>query len=255
MRNFVVLLMFSLIGLSNVFSQDFIYKNDGTELKVIVNEITLDAIKYKNFNQPDGPIRNILKTEVFMIIYKDGTKEVFKDQTEDKRSNSNSLSKSENTTISEKNDVCIDVIEKRPDPTLWGYMYSGALYYVPKKRHDKKNEIFPTIKTLFNNKFKEEGFALTSENKNSTYKMDIGINKIEFNSYDKFTHIKLVYICSVSLSLTNLTNNQIVYNKEFSSTHECKRSKCDKLGFENEVNDIFMQLIEDTELQKFIKLK
>ena len=34
-------------------------------------------IKYKNFNQLDGPLRNLDVGELFMIIYQDGTKEVF----------------------------------------------------------------------------------------------------------------------------------------------------------------------------------
>jgi|GEM_PF-1765021 len=59
-------------------AQDVIYKVDGTEIKAKVVEITLDAVKYRNFDQPAGPVRNIFLTDVFMIIYEDGSKEVFK---------------------------------------------------------------------------------------------------------------------------------------------------------------------------------
>jgi hypothetical protein len=77
------------------YAQDIIYKNDGSEIKSIVTEITADAVKYKNYSQPDGPIRNILIKDVFMIIYKDGSKEIFKgnheqaDQPSDKRNSIN----------------------------------------------------------------------------------------------------------------------------------------------------------------------
>lgn len=57
---------------------DVIYKNDGSEIKSKVIEITDKTIKYKKSDQLDGPLRNILIKDVFLIIYKNGTREVFK---------------------------------------------------------------------------------------------------------------------------------------------------------------------------------
>jgi len=68
----------AVIAIARVAGQDVIYRNDGSEIKAKVVEITTDAIKYRNFDQPSGPIRNILTSDVFMIIYEDGTKEVYK---------------------------------------------------------------------------------------------------------------------------------------------------------------------------------
>jgi|GEM_PF-595123 len=56
---------------------DVIYKTDGTEIISKVIEISENGIKYKFYEQLDGPLRNISKQDVFMIIYKDGTREVF----------------------------------------------------------------------------------------------------------------------------------------------------------------------------------
>jgi len=56
-------------------AQDIIVKNDKTELKAKILEITEASIKYKKFEMQDGPIYSILKTDVFMIIYQNGTKE------------------------------------------------------------------------------------------------------------------------------------------------------------------------------------
>ena len=75
---FVALLFFSCIFVN---AQDIIYKNDGTEIKVKIIELTTETVKYKNFEQLQGPIRNILLSDVFMIIYEDGTKEVIKKST------------------------------------------------------------------------------------------------------------------------------------------------------------------------------
>jgi hypothetical protein len=60
------------------YSQDTIYKNDGTEIQAKVVEITPDAIKYKRFSNLDGPIYNIAIADIFMIVYENGEREVFK---------------------------------------------------------------------------------------------------------------------------------------------------------------------------------
>lgn len=68
---FALLLMISFKGLA----QDIIIKNDKTEIKSKVIELTEDLIKYRKFTMLDGPIYSINKSEVFMIVYKNGTKE------------------------------------------------------------------------------------------------------------------------------------------------------------------------------------
>jgi hypothetical protein len=84
MKKILFLFLGSLL-FCQLLSQDVIYKNDGTEIKTVVTEITSDVIKYKLFTQQEGPIRNIFIRDVFMIIYKDGTKEIFKGKFEEKQ--------------------------------------------------------------------------------------------------------------------------------------------------------------------------
>lgn len=63
----------AILLLSNFsFSQDVIIKRDGSKLEVKVIEITTSVIKYRNFNQLEGPLRNIAISEVNEIIYEDG---------------------------------------------------------------------------------------------------------------------------------------------------------------------------------------
>lgn len=59
-------------------SQDVIYLNDGANIKAKIVELTTESVKYKKSDQLDGPLRNISLSDVFMIIYEDGTREVFK---------------------------------------------------------------------------------------------------------------------------------------------------------------------------------
>lgn len=79
MKRVLMLLVF-LSGF--VFAQDVIYKSDGTEIKAKVLEILPDMIKYKKFENLDGPTYNIGRDEVFMIAYQNGQREVFKKKEE-----------------------------------------------------------------------------------------------------------------------------------------------------------------------------
>lgn len=73
---FIVFTIFSFIG----FSQDVIVKRDGEKIDAKVIEITKTTIKYKKFEQEDGPVRNISISEVAEIIYNNGDWEKFKEE-------------------------------------------------------------------------------------------------------------------------------------------------------------------------------
>ncbi|WP_162427166.1 hypothetical protein [Pontibacter pudoricolor] len=57
-------------------AQDILTKRNGDELQVKVQEITLTEVKYKRFDNLEGPVISILKSEVFMIKYENGLKTV-----------------------------------------------------------------------------------------------------------------------------------------------------------------------------------
>jgi len=61
-------------------AQDVIVKTDQVEIKAKVTEITDAAIKYKKWDNLDGPLYNISKAEVFMIIYANGKRETIVQQ-------------------------------------------------------------------------------------------------------------------------------------------------------------------------------
>lgn len=84
-KSIVVFLLFTF----SLFSQDIIYKNDGSEIKSKVIEISSDVIKYKKFSNLDGPLYNLSKAEVFMIVYENGEREVFKSKVENQAVNQN----------------------------------------------------------------------------------------------------------------------------------------------------------------------
>lgn len=64
-----------------VSAQDLITLKNGEEHNGKVIEVTETDIKYKKAESPDGPTRVVSKTEVFSILYQNGTKDVFNKDT------------------------------------------------------------------------------------------------------------------------------------------------------------------------------
>jgi len=80
MRNILLLLLTWTILYGSLFAQDLIFiKPYGSKIEARVIEITADQIKYRNFDQLDGPIRSIKKSEVTKIVYENGSEEEFKE--------------------------------------------------------------------------------------------------------------------------------------------------------------------------------
>jgi hypothetical protein len=78
----VFLILITLFSFAiNVNAQDLILKRDGAEIKAKVLEITEQEIKYKEFDFQSGPTRNVNISDVFMITYENGQRDVFNQQT------------------------------------------------------------------------------------------------------------------------------------------------------------------------------
>lgn len=72
--------VFTLIALITVLvcqAQDVLIKRNGDEIEVKVLEINLNEIRYKRFDNLEGPVISILKSDVFMIKYENGTRTTF----------------------------------------------------------------------------------------------------------------------------------------------------------------------------------
>jgi len=65
----LIALSVAIMFTSLISGQDVITKRDGTELKAKVVEIGVNEIKYKNFDNLDGPNYVCLKSDVFMIKF------------------------------------------------------------------------------------------------------------------------------------------------------------------------------------------
>jgi hypothetical protein len=70
---FLLLMLTSFIAVC----QDNIVKIDGSEIRAKIVKIELEVIKYKQFSNLEGATDSISKSEIFMIQYEDGTRDVF----------------------------------------------------------------------------------------------------------------------------------------------------------------------------------
>jgi hypothetical protein len=59
------------------FAQDVIVTKDGKKINAKVTEVNIDDVKYKNFDNQDGPTYTLLKSAVSSIRYQNGTEETF----------------------------------------------------------------------------------------------------------------------------------------------------------------------------------
>lgn len=63
----------------NVSAQDILTKRNGDEIEVKVLKISDSEVEYKKWSNPNGPSYTVSKSDVFMIKYKNGEKDVFSD--------------------------------------------------------------------------------------------------------------------------------------------------------------------------------
>jgi len=69
-----------LFSLTFCYSQDVITKKSGEDIKAKILEVSQDEVKYKKFDNLTGPTFSIMKSEILMIRYENGTKDVFNDE-------------------------------------------------------------------------------------------------------------------------------------------------------------------------------
>lgn len=84
-------LLLTLLGVTffiNSFSQDVIFKKDGTQVTAKVSEITVTVVKYKKFTNQSGPTYELAKTEIIKIVYPDGSVDDFSKEAENSARNS-----------------------------------------------------------------------------------------------------------------------------------------------------------------------
>ena len=86
-KSIFTLLAFIAISVT-AFSQDVITQKTGEDIQAKILEVNQTEIKYKKFDNQNGPTFTLLKSDVLMIRYENGTKDIF-NQTEEVKINPN----------------------------------------------------------------------------------------------------------------------------------------------------------------------
>jgi hypothetical protein len=74
----IIVTFIAIVSLSiAVFSQDVITKKTGDDVQVKIIEVNQNELKYKQFDNADGPTFTIAKSDILMVRYENGTSDVF----------------------------------------------------------------------------------------------------------------------------------------------------------------------------------
>ena len=76
MRTFLLFAVLAVLS-GAAHAQDTLVQRNGDELAVKVLEITPAEVKYRRTDNPEGPVISAWRSDVFMVRYANGTKEVF----------------------------------------------------------------------------------------------------------------------------------------------------------------------------------
>ena len=103
MKKQIILTMLSLSAL-NVAAQDVIVMKNGDEVEAKVTKVGTTEVEYHKWSNQDGPVYTVAKSDVFMVKYKNGEKDVF----------DNVTAKSDNSPKSESNSSVPQYVEAVP---------------------------------------------------------------------------------------------------------------------------------------------
>jgi hypothetical protein len=82
MKTLILAALASLLVLNQGFAQDTILKISGDSILSTVIEVTSNELRYKRFDNQDGPIYSILPAEVSIVRYQNGTVDTFGENSE-----------------------------------------------------------------------------------------------------------------------------------------------------------------------------
>ncbi len=83
MRKLFLLVLAALFTVGAANSQDRIYRNNGKVVEAKVLEIGSSEIKYREFNNPDGPIYVLETDRIKKIVFENGKEQKFEDNLKD----------------------------------------------------------------------------------------------------------------------------------------------------------------------------
>ena len=103
------LILFAVIGFVLIAdAQDVITLKNGTDINALVQQIGEVEIEYKKIENPNGPNYTLKKSEILMIRYENGTKDIFSVEPTSVENNDNS-SINTNFSLRKSSKIILDI--------------------------------------------------------------------------------------------------------------------------------------------------
>jgi len=135
MKKIISTLLFVLFALGFCHSQDLITKKTGEDIKVKVTEITNSEVKYHKFDDLTGPVYSINKSEILLIKYENGTKDIFTNSNQSQPPVGNQSQPTEGKKIS----LCGFYLDYSSNTSSVSAIspVAGAIYATSRDSHDR----------------------------------------------------------------------------------------------------------------------
>jgi len=107
-----VLLVVTMICFIGVNAQDILTKKTGEDIKAKVLEVTTNEIKYKLFDNLNGPTFVVLKSDLIMLRYENGTKDIYNQTNKANQASASSNMNDDEMSEKGKNDAKVSYTGK-----------------------------------------------------------------------------------------------------------------------------------------------
>ena len=172
----VFLILVAIIGFGiSVKAQDVITLKNGTDIQALVQEINELDIKYKKIENPSGPNYTLKKSEILIIRYANGTKDIFPE--EEKPVKTKDVYKSETTSVKSNENIetvyLPENMQNRKDVIILDNLHAFQtritrtthkhIYFIKYKKNGKEKEVRDEKKDIaltlsFNENAKQEKY-------------------------------------------------------------------------------------------------
>ena len=98
MKRIIIFSIVALFPVSMLSAQDLITTNEGKDIEAKILEVNPDNIKFKKFNNLEGPTFTMLKSDILIVRYENGESDVFASNHQRLRKSNNILDPSNGVT-------------------------------------------------------------------------------------------------------------------------------------------------------------
>ncbi|NTV52525.1 MAG: hypothetical protein HGA76_05885 [Candidatus Firestonebacteria bacterium] len=77
MKNILFAMLLTAAATHFAFCQDTLYLTSGEKIEAVVSDVEVNVVKFKKYDNPQGPTYTYEKQQIAQIVYANGTNDVF----------------------------------------------------------------------------------------------------------------------------------------------------------------------------------